>query len=240
MEDLKKIKSEFREYTPVLVPLVILMVLLIVFIRFLAPATLNIKDRFDKLQEDGKVVEKLERKLSILDEFTDEELVGLINRSQVLIPTGRNVSALLLSLKSIEDQSGVSAGKFALTQESGDKNISGNPGVDFSVDVASDKHSLFSYLSKIGGGSWRIIVLDSLTYTATGKDEDGIYELEIGGSAVYLPFIKTIGKVSDELPELSRKQVEIIDSFSHIDEFLVGEVEAEIEPIEKRPNPFVP
>jgi hypothetical protein len=230
-----------RKYMPILIPLVVFLLLLFTLIRYLLPETYGIKARLDKFEEEKEVVRKLENKLLVLDRYTEDELVGFIDKSQFLVPGVEEIPGLLLYFKSIEDQSGVAVGKFDLGENLSTNKSFTQPGVGFEIEVnAPGKENMFRYLSLIGAENKRIVVLSGLIYNLDGEIQTAVpgLGLTLRGHAMYLPFISKIGKVSDDLPELSQKQRELVDLVAKVDSSVGSVEQGEAPAIERRENPF--
>jgi hypothetical protein len=244
MEDISNIKlsrDNIKPYLPVIYLAAANIALLFIIIRILLPEVLSVKSKFDQLESDRTVVEVLDNKFITLSEFTEDELLELIKRSQVLIPEGKGIPSLLLALNELENKADVVVTEFGLVNTTAGMASGDIPGVGFRIDAVAEKKNLYEYLLLINNDSRRYIVVDNINFNYSSKPDKGATGFVLRGRAVYLPFIEKIGGVAKELPALAGSQRLVLKQLEKVSiEEPVFILNTENRDSVRRDNPFAP
>lgn len=226
-KDLKDITS--REYLSLFSPLGGIVVLSFLIFRILLPETIKIKNQYENLGSKRQEEQKLREKLNKLNSYKKDTLADLIDKTGIVLPVNEGIGGLLISLKSLEGQSGVVIEDYSFSQK---QQQSKELGQILNISINGTDEQIADFLKKLEGMD-RLLLLEkiSVDFQKDAKSSD------IAIFAPYLPYLEKIGSMSDELPEISKREKDLIGRISALESGSSIKIE-EKKDFPQRENPF--
>lgn len=234
--DIKVLREGF-----VLIAMVVGIILFIYLVgSILVPHAVNVHAQWTDLQEAEAEVQRIERKLSVLNSLDKEQMKALIARSEQLLPSSQNIASVLSRLGEAEQISGASVlGYSVLTQQRKSDKYKSEYGIRF--QIAGTLSQINNYLRVLQSQEKRILELTEIvtvSATETSNEQENLYKTEVSARVFYAPLPVEIVETEKDVAILSteeRRLLERIASLPARDYFEPSETEIEFTP---RVDPF--
>lgn len=191
-----------------LLPSAIITVVLILTALFLVPKFSETQEILVKTDNDKRQLETLEKKSKKLTELGASSLFSDYERVSFILPSEKNIPAIISALSELEATNNVLIEGIRLTpgflnsKEDQSSDQAGGVGIlDFSISVTGSKNSVLAFIEQIqnSGPFFRINAIGI-------QDSGGSFVAVLGVSTYYQPLPQSLGKIDSRLTELSASQ----------------------------------
>ena len=159
---------------------------------------------------------KISEKVVFLKKYSQADLQSKVNQLLKVLPSEKDVSSLVFTLKNLAEESGLeiaslslNPGELATESAEVKKKLSENL-MEITMTIAGNEEKIYEYLDKI---ETTAPITKVVTYS--GKVEQDISESKIGLETYFLPIPKTLGK-AEELVVITKEEEEVREKVSKL------------------------
>jgi len=235
-----KTPAAINIYLPVILTVFVIIALSATFLRSKLQDIITINT---SIKESKERLEKLTKKINKLQKLDFDSLKEKNTTLKDTLPATKNIPQLLNSLETMAAQTKinlalikVNPGEISTPSAAAESKIIKNFKDSYEVEVTAQGNysDLIKFLEKTNYTS-PIITIEKISFSLRDKKETDKAFVQINLLAYFYPEIKTIGKISDSLPQISSHQEK---NFKQLAKFKTYNTLVESIPTGKK-NPFV-
>jgi len=208
-----KISSDFKKIYQMLLPLLIIILIPVLAIKFLLPKVSQIFQHQRQLKIDETEVIKLETKADFLEKQKENNVKADFEKVLIVLPNEKDVAGLLIALENLRKTAAMKIGNFGLrpglvATDSGELKSQTEEELQFSLPITSSYQNLVQFLETI-----------EKTAPLTSVERIGI-DFQAGKEEVkanlflkthYFPLNQEPLIIENPLPEFSPEEKESLD-----------------------------
>ncbi len=225
-----------------LIPLVTAVFIFLGGVFILKPFIAKTIDLNDKLKDEKVKLSKLKKKLEVLENLNEEQLDENVKKVETILPSQKPVITVLNSLFNLANQQDVILGEISFspgeikqeeTKEEKKKVNKEGEQLAVNFNITGNLEDITDFLDKLELQT-PLSRLEGFGLNVENKQET---TTALNLKVFYLPLPETLGKISDPLPVLNKKEQDVLAELENFEDFTADETVV-IETSGGKSNPF--